>query len=225
MGEIKDSAIASRLSLERRPAGGKMVFKFDHTETEKMRFVVFRSNDAKTIGQGWRSDRKTENSVARVVEIEATGIGDISGGATGPSWAEEAPGFTLQDLNGKWVRLSDFKGKVVIVTFWAAWSPESQRQVRELARLYNQYRSQNLVVVGISVDEGGAERVRPFVEANNLSYTILIADASAKTAYGGIGKLPSSFVIDQEGNIYKEYFGYQGSHIFELDIVELLPRE
>ena len=225
VGEIKDGNIASRVNLERRPAGGKMVFKFDHTETEKMRFVVFRSNDIKTVGQGWRSDRKTEKSVARVVEIEATGIGDISGGAAGESWTKEAPEFRLPDVNGEWVRLSNFRGKVVITTFWAAWSPESEQQVNDLARLHEQYKDQGVVIIGISVDEGGAERIGSFVRGSDLQYPILIADTSTKSAYGGIGTLPSTFVIDQGGNIQKEYFGYQGKHILELDIRKLLLRE
>ncbi len=226
VGEIKNGNVASRTSLERRPAGEKMVFRFDHTETEKMRFVVFRSNDVKTIGQGWQTDRRTENSVARVVEIEATGIGKISDDdSTSAYRAKEAPGFTLENLDGKWVRLSDFKGKIVIVTFWAAWSPQSQTQVRELSGLHEQYKDQDVVIIGISVDEGGAERVKPFVQRSKLKYTILLADTSAKSAYGGIGQLPSTFVIDQKGNIVREYFGHQGKHILELSIKRLLPRE
>lgn len=225
VGEVKNGNVVARTSLERRPAGEKMVFKFDHTETEKMRFVVFRSNDVKTIGQGWQSDRRTENSVARVVEIEATGIGKISADSTSASQVEEAPGFTLEDLDGKWVRLSDFKGKIVIVTFWAAWSPQSQTQVRELSGLYEQYKDQDVVIIGISVDEGGAERVKPFVQRSNLKYTILIADTSIKSAYGGIGELPSTFVIDQKGNIFRKYFGHQGKHVLELSIKRLFSRE
>ncbi len=224
VGEVKDGAIVSRVSLERRPAGGKMVFKFDPVETDKIRFVIFRSNDVETVGQGWEGDRKTERSVARVVEIEATGIERISERETSTAWVKQAPEFALQDINNQWVRLSNFSGRVVIVTFWASWSPESVRQVRDLTRLHNQYKDQNVVVMGISVDEGGAERIRPFVEASNLSYAILIADTSVKTAYGGIGKLPSTFVIDQEGNIYKEYSEYQSSQILELDIKRLIPR-
>jgi peroxiredoxin len=91
--------------------------------------------------------------------------------------------------------------------------------------LHGQYKDQGVVVMGISVNEGGAERIRPFVGANNLNYPILIADTSVKTAYGGIGKLPSIFIIDQEGNIRKEYFKYQGKHILELDINKLRPPE
>jgi peroxiredoxin len=97
--------------------------------------------------------------------------------------------------------------------------------VRELVRLQSQYRNRGLAVIGISVNEGGAERIRSFVESSNLNYPILIADTGVKTAYGGIGKLPTNFIIDQKGNIYKEYVEYKGRHIFELDIRKLLPNE
>jgi peroxiredoxin len=225
VGEIKDGAIASRVNLERRPAGGKMVFKFDHSETEKIRLVVFRSNDIETVGQGWRDDRKSEKSVARVVEIQATGLGKISDKESiRAKRVKEAPEFTLQDLNGEWVRLSNFRGKVVIATFWAAWSSQSTRQIRDLNKLHEQYKDQDVVVIGISVDEGGAERIKSFIQGSSLEYTILLADTSTKLAYGGIGKLPSTFVIDQEGCIYREYFQYRNSHVLELDIKKLLSR-
>ena len=223
VGEVENGAVISRVNLDRRPAGGKMIFKFDHTETDKIRFVVLRSNDTRTIGQGWRDERKSEKSVARVVEIQATGLGNISDRESiHAKRVKEAPGFSLQDLNGEWIRLSNFKGKVVILTFWAAWSPESKQQVRDLDGLHDQYKNQNVVVIGISVDEGGAERIKSFVQKSGLEYIILLADTSTKSAYGGIGNLPSTFVIDQQGNIYREYFQHRGKNILELDIRKLL---
>lgn len=221
VGEIKNGNIVSRDNLSRQPAGGKMVFKFDPVETDKMRFVVFRSNDFKTVGQGWRNDRKSERSTARVVEIEATGIGS---GTSDVVRVNQAPEFSLQNMDGEWVRLSTFRGKVVIVTFWAVWSSGAKRQVRDLSSLHSKFADQDVVIIGISVNEGGAERIRPFVNDNNLTYPILIAKTSTKTDYGGIGKLPTTFVIDQKGNIYKEYFAYQSRQILELDIKSLLPR-
>lgn len=228
LGEVENGSIVSRNRLQRQPARGKMVFKFDPTTTDRIRLIVFQSNDVRVVGGTWSDERKVEKSVARVVEIEATGlekISDITIGSSDAARVKPAPEFVLQDLHGEWVRLSNLKGKIVIVTFWAEWSSESKRQVRELAKLYNQHRDQKVVVIGISVNEGGADRIRPFVESNNLNYTILIANTNVKTAYGGIGKLPSTFVIDQGGNIYREYFGYQGKHILGLDIGKLLPNE
>lgn len=205
-----------------------MVFKFKAEKTDKIRLVVFRSNDVNLVGGGWSDERKIENSVARVVEISATGLEKVTSKSSKDidrSRVKTAPEFALQDLNGNWVRLSHFKGNIVILTFWAAWSSEAQQQVRDLNRISSQYKDQGVTVIGISVDEGGAERIRGFVESNNLNYPILIADTSVKTAYGGIGKLPSTFIIDWDGNIYKEYFGYRGGHLIELDIRNLLLSE
>ncbi len=227
VGEIQDGYIVSRKSLDRQPAGGKIVFKFDPVKTDKIRLVVFKSNDVQVSGEGWASERKTENSTARVIEIEATGIEKTQRKDDSKSklWVKQAPEFILQDINGNWFRLSSFKGNVVIITFWAMWSSEASQQVRELNSLNSMYRDKGVVIFGISTDEGGAERIRSFVQGNNLNYTTLIADTSVKTAYGGIGKLPTTFIIDQEGNIYKEYYEYRGSHLLELDIKSLLARE
>lgn len=221
VGEIQNGYIASKNNLDRKPAGGKILFKFEPTKTDKIRLVVFQSNDVEVVGEGWRSDRKTENSVARLIEIEVTGT-QSSSNSTEKQWVKIAPEFNLQDINDKWVKLSDFKGKVVIVTFWAAWSPESQSQVRDLNNLHNQYINEKLAIIGISIDEGGAERIRDFVQSNGLRYPILIADTGVKSNYGGIGKLPTTFIIDQDGNIFKEYGGYRGGHLIDLDIKKLL---
>ena len=225
VGEILNSQIISKTNLDRRPAVGKLIFKFDPVKTNKIRLVVFQSNDVGVVGEGWSSDRKTENSVARVVEIEATGIQSApSSGAFNQQWIKPAPEFYLQDVNDQWVKLSDFKGKIVVVVFWAVWSPEAQQEVRELNAL-SQYKDQNVVTIGISTDEGGAERILSFVQSNGLNYPILIADTGVKSAYGGIAKLPSTFIIDKNGNIYKEYLGYRRGNLIEVDVKNLLQNQ
>ena len=221
VGEIQGGNVISKSNLDRKSALGKIEFKFDLVKTDKIRLVVFQSNDVSVEGGGWASDRKNEISVARVIEIEATGVKSVSSGSE-QRWIKPAPEIYLKNINGQWFKLSENKGKIVVVTFWAAWSSESQQQVRDLNNLYNQYKDQNVIVVGISTDEGEAERINNFVRSNGLEYPILIADTGVKSAYGGIGKLPSTFIIDQNGNIFKEYFGYRGSHLLELDIKKLL---
>ncbi len=224
VGEIQGGNVISKSNLDRKVAGGKIEFKFNLVKTDKIRLVVFQSNDVSVEGGGWASDRKNEVSVARVIEIEATGVQSASR-ETDQQWLKPAPEIYLKNINGQWFKLSDHKGKIVVATFWAAWSPESQQQVRDLNTLYNQYKDQNVIVIGISTDEGEAERINNFVRSNGLIYPILIADTSTKSAYGGIGKLPSTFIIDQNGNIFKEYFGYRGSHLLDLDIKKLLQEQ
>jgi peroxiredoxin len=225
VGEIQGGNVISKTNLDRKSASGKIEFKFDLVKTDKIRLVVFQSNDVQVEGSGWTNQQKNEISVARVIEIEATGVQSVSGGSSDEKWVKVAPEIHLQGINGQWFKLSDNKGKIVIVVFWAAWSPESQQEVRELNSLNNQYKDQNVIVVGISVDEGGAERISGFVQSNGLGYPILIADTDIKSAYGGIGKLPSTFVIDQKGNIVKEYLGYRGGHLIDLDVKKLLQEQ
>ena len=225
VSEIQGGQIISKTNLDRKSVGGKIVFKFDPVNTDKIRLVVFQSNDVNVAGGGWTNDNKTENSVARVVEIEVTGIQSKPGsGAFDQQRVKPAPEFYLQDINGQWYKLSDFKGKIVVVIFWAAWSPESQQEVRELNTL-SQYKDQNVVVLGISTDEGGAERIQSFVQSNGLNYPILIADTGVKTAYGGITKLPSTFIINKDGNIYKEYLGYRNGNLIEVEVKNLLQSQ
>jgi len=224
VGEIQNGFITSK-TLDRKPAIGKIVFKFDPIKTDKVRLVVFQSNDVAVAGGGWTNTNKIENSVARIIEIEVTGIQSKPGsGAFDQQWIKPAPEFYLQDIDGQWYKLSDYKGKIVVVVFWAAWSPESQQEVREFNTL-SQYKDQNVVVFGISTDEGGADRIRSFVQSNGLNYTILIADTDAKTAYGGIAKLPSTFIVNKDGNIYKEYFGYRSESLIEVDVKNLLQSQ
>ncbi|HGJ67653.1 TPA: TlpA family protein disulfide reductase [bacterium] len=220
IGEIQGGLIVATRGIERKPAGERIEFKFEPTKTDKIRVVVFQSNDVEAVGGGWTSDIKTENSVARIVEIEA--LGTQSAPTKEQKFVKSAPDFNLQDINGQWTKLSNYKGKIVIVTFWASWSPESQSQINDLSNLYNQYLNEKVVIIGISTDEGGTERIKDFVQSRGLRYPILIADTGVKSAYGGIGKLPTTFVIDQNGNIFKEYTGYKGGHLIDLDIKKLL---
>jgi len=139
----------------------------------------------------------------------------------GPS-AKSAPSFTLQDLNGKQVSLSDFKGKVVILDFWATWCPPCVKEIPHFIALYEQYKDQGFAIVGISVDRGGISVVKSFARKYRVNYPILMTDGRVDKAYGGIPSIPTTFVIDSAGNIRQKYVGYRDKAIFEADIKALL---
>lgn len=139
----------------------------------------------------------------------------------GPS-AKSAPSFTLQDLNGKQVSLSDFKGKVVILDFWATWCPPCVKEIPHFIALYEQYKDQGFAIVGISVDRGGISVVKSFARKYRVNYPILMTDGRVDKAYGGIPSIPTTFVIDKAGNIRQKYVGYRDKAIFEADIKALL---
>lgn len=135
---------------------------------------------------------------------------------------KSAPAFTLQNINGENVSLSDFSGKMVILDFWATWCPPCKEEIPHFIELYEQYKDKGLAVIGIALDQGGVGVVKPFVQKYGIQYPILISDGQAAKAYGGINSIPTTFIIDSDGNIRKKYIGYRGKSVFEADIKELL---
>lgn len=135
---------------------------------------------------------------------------------------KSAPSFTLQDLNGKPVSLSDFKGKVVILDFWATWCGPCVIEIPHFIELYEQYKAQGFAMVGISLDRQGVGIVKSFVQKHGVNYPILMADGRVDRAYGGITSIPTTFVIDRIGNVRRKYIGYRDKAVFETDIKALL---
>ena len=136
--------------------------------------------------------------------------------------SKSAPSFTLRDLNGEQVSLSDFKGKVVILDFWATWCPPCVQEIPHFIELYEKYKEQGFAMVGISVDHGGVRVVKSFVQKYQVNYPILMTDGQVDKAYGNITSIPTTFVIDRQGNIWRTYIGYRDKAVFEADIKALL---
>jgi len=108
------------------------------------------------------------------------------------------PAWELKDVNGKMVKSSDFAGKVVILDFWAT--------------------DKGLVVIGISLDQDGASAVKPFMEKMGINYPIVLGDETVVSAFGGIEGIPTTFIIDRDGNIVGKHVGYTPKTEFEADI-------
>jgi peroxiredoxin len=137
--------------------------------------------------------------------------------------ASPAPNWDLKDLNGKSVKLSDFKGKVVILDFWATWCPPCRAEIPNFIDLQTQYKDKGLVIVGISLDQGGPGVVSAFVQAQKINYPIVMGDEGVSTAYGNIQAIPTTFIIDTNGNIVGRHEGYTEKSAFESEIQKLLP--
>ena len=139
-----------------------------------------------------------------------------------PLIGKPAPSFALRDLNRKQVSLSDFKGKVVILDFWATWCPPCVVEIPHFIALYEQYKDKGFAVVGISVDRKSVGAVKSFARKNRINYPILMADGQIQKAYGNIPAIPTTFVIDSAGIIKHMYIGYRDKSIFETAIKALL---
>jgi peroxiredoxin len=132
-----------------------------------------------------------------------------------------APDFTLQDMSGKKVRLADFRGKVVLLEFWATWCPPCREEIPTLERLHRQYGSKGLTILAVALDEGGWDGVKSFAAERKIGYTVLrgTEDVSAKYM---VRLIPAMFLIDKQGNIKKQYMGGGRDEAVEQEIKALL---
>lgn len=138
-----------------------------------------------------------------------------------------APDFQLADLSGGTLTLSELRGKVVLLDFWATWCGPCRRGIPHLNALWKEHHDDGLEIVGISVDRGkqgmsGEDLVRAFAKKTPMSYRLVMGDGPTAQAYGGIRSIPTAFLLDRDGRIRKRYVGLQPGHVFERDIAELL---
>ena len=136
--------------------------------------------------------------------------------------SKAAPDWQLKDLDGKPVKLSDFKGKVVILNFWATWCPPCRKEIPSFVSLQKHYRDKGLVVIGVSLDEKGPGLVKTFIAKMGINYPVVMGDQKAADAYGGIAVVPTTFVIDRNGKIAAEHQGDAERATFESEIKPLL---
>ena len=136
-----------------------------------------------------------------------------------------APDFTLESLDGKTMRLSDMRGKAVLLNFWATWCGPCKIETPWLVQLQNQYGSQGLQIIGVEAGDDGKEDIEKFVKDMGINYPILIGKESVGDAYGGVPALPETFFIGRDGKIVDKSMGLHGRAEIEDSIKEALNTE
>jgi cytochrome c biogenesis protein CcmG/thiol:disulfide interchange protein DsbE len=136
-----------------------------------------------------------------------------------------APDFTLRDATGRTVRLSDYRGRVVLLNFWATWCPPCKIEIPWFVEFQNKYQADGLTVLGVSMDEDGWKAVRPFLAARNINYTILLGNEDVSRLYGGIDSLPTTLLIGRDGRTEFYHAGLIPRAEYRTEIQELLSQK
>jgi len=138
------------------------------------------------------------------------------------SEAEPAPNFSLPDLAGNTVNLSDYFGKVVLLNFWATWCPPCRREIPLLVELQSDYSPQGFCIIGISLDTTGRGGVREFAQDYGINYPVVMADDQVIEDYGGMTYIPTTFLIDRKQRVRMKVVGAADKQVFEEAVKQLL---
>jgi peroxiredoxin len=136
---------------------------------------------------------------------------------------KQAPDFTRVDASGHNVRLSNYRGQVVLLDFWATWCTGCKQEIPWYIEFADKYRKDGLAVLGVAMDDEGWKVVKPFLaEKLKLNYPVVIGDQALARQFGGIENLPVTLLIDRQGRIADSHIGVVDRAKFEGEIQELL---
>jgi len=137
------------------------------------------------------------------------------------SWAGYAADFSLEDMQGKTHRLSDYRGKWVLVNFWATWCPPCLNEIPELISLHNAHQDKDLSVIGISMDSGSSKIVADFAKAHGISYPVVMGNRKITAQIGAVDVLPVSYLYNPKG----EQVSYQAGEVTRASVEAYIKKK
>ena len=133
-----------------------------------------------------------------------------------------APDFTLDDSSGRPVRLSQLRGGVVLLNFWATWCAPCRVEIPMFIGFQRAYRDRNFCVLGVALDEDGWRVVRPYADAKKINYPIVVGNSRISDLFGGLKAVPTTLIIDKQGRIAATHVGLCNKSDYEDDIKAVL---
>ena len=135
---------------------------------------------------------------------------------------KKAPEFALKDANGETAKLSDYRGKVVLLNFWATWCGPCEVEIPWFIDFQREYKDRDFAVLGVSLDDDGWKSVKPFVAHEKVNYRVMVTTEEVDQMYGGVEALPTTFMIDREGRIARTHVGLSSKNTYRQEILKLL---
>ena len=134
---------------------------------------------------------------------------------------DPAPELKAKDVNGKELSLEAYKGKVVLLNFWATWCGPCRAEIPSLIRIQEAYKDR-LQIIGMDVDDDDQEQLREFVKNQGINYAVATTSVPVRLAYGGIGALPTVFIINQDSKVVQKHVGLFNPALYEIEARALL---
>ncbi|MEA2082721.1 MAG: TlpA disulfide reductase family protein [Thermodesulfobacteriota bacterium] len=135
----------------------------------------------------------------------------------------KAPHFALPSvMDGSTIDVNQFKGKVILINFFATWCGPCRIEIPELIKLQNKFGPKGFTAIGISVDQNGSESVKRFAKEFDINYPVVLANAKVTEDFGGVSVIPTTFLVNRKGNVVKYYPGLIDHRVFEIDLKQTL---
>ena len=178
------------------------------------------------VNDGWEKQETKESTKAETKQpVKETSIAAAPSDTPG-AIGSKAVNFSLIDLDGEKVSLSDFEGKVIMLNFWATWCSPCRQEIPDFIKMYEKHESEGLVILGVSGFREDSEKIKSFVADQGMNYPILFMSQDeiqpTINKYGGIEGIPTTFLIDREGIIREKWVGPRSETVFMAEINKYL---